>query len=481
MYTQKNVALRLDAVLAPMKESETFALIGKNRKFVFRTPFSNELCSIVDRLRTGRYTADEIIGLACETETSICKERVNSFITSLAKLGLLSTSLMMDGHPVIRLIPLVANKQLYSIRAESTKHYVLSRFAFMHKREGCLVIESPLAFHCVEFLHPASLSIIFALTQACLPADLKITIPDEMGDLGVQILDVLLAAGIVDESDVAGREIHEDIGLQQWEFHDLLFHARSRPGRNDSQLGRTFRFLDKIEPLPALKTPFGGSTIQLDKVDIEALRQNDLPFTDVLEARRSIRLFGSHPITAKELGEFLFRTVRVRRIHQRDNKKLIYESSDRPYPGGGGCYELELYTVIDTCDGIPKGVYYYDPLNHHLKLLTSKNCGHNTLLDSAAQANGTGARPQILFIITARFQRINWKYETMAYAAILKNVGVLYQSMYLVATAMQLAPCALGSGDPHPLGEITGDPYWIESSVGEFMLGSLPDEPYSQF
>lgn len=481
MYTQKNMVLRLDAVFAPITESERFALIGRNRKFVFRTPFSNELRSAVDNLRTGMYTADEIVCLACETEASTCKGRVNSFIASLAKLGLLSISLIVNGYPIVRLVPLVANRPLHPIRAKSMKRYVLSRFAFMHKREGCLVIESPLAFHCVEFLHPVSLSIIFDLAQACLPADFKVTIPEEMGDVGSQILDVLLAAGVVDESDVAGREVREDIGLRQWEFHDLLFHARSRPGRNDSQLGRTFRFLDQIEPLPALKARSGGSTIQLDKVDIEVLRQSDLPFTEVLEARRSIRVFGSHPITAKELGEFLFRTARVRRIHPRDNEKLIYESSDRPYPGGGGCYELEIYAVIDTCDGIPKGVYHYDPSNHHLEVLASENYGRNALLDKAAQANGTGARPQVLFIITARFQRINWKYETMAYAAILKNVGVLYQSMYLVATAMQLAPCALGAGDPHPLGEITGDPYWIESSVGEFMLGSLPDEPYSQF
>jgi SagB-type dehydrogenase family enzyme len=103
------------------------------------------------------------------------------------------------------------------------------------------------------------------------------------------------------------------------------------------------------------------------------------------------------------------------------------------------------------------------------------------LLDNAAQANGTGERPQVLFVLTARFQRLNWKYETMAYAAILKNVGVLYQTMYLVATAMGLAPCALGAGDPELLGAITGDAYWMESSVGEFMLGSLPDQPYSQF
>jgi SagB-type dehydrogenase family enzyme len=62
----------------------------------------------------------------------------------------------------------------------------------------------------------------------------------------------------------------------------------------------------------------------------------------------------------------------------------------------------------------------------------------------------------------------------MAYAATLKNVGVLYQTMYLVATAMGLAPCALGNGDSMLFAEATGIDPAVESSVGEFMLGSRP-------
>jgi SagB-type dehydrogenase family enzyme len=65
----------------------------------------------------------------------------------------------------------------------------------------------------------------------------------------------------------------------------------------------------------------------------------------------------------------------------------------------------------------------------------------------------------------------------MAYAATLKNVGVLYQTMYLVATAMGLAPCALGAGNADLFAAAVGTDYYAESSVGEFMLGSAPAEP----
>ena len=79
---------------------------------------------------------------------------------------------------------------------------------------------------------------------------------------------------------------------------------------------------------------------------------------------------------------------------------------------------------------------------------------------------------QVLVIVAARFQRIAWKYSSMAYAAILKHVGVMYQTMYLVATAMGLAPCGIGCGDSDLFARAAGTEYFAETSVGEFLLGS---------
>ena len=47
--------------------------------------------------------------------------------------------------------------------------------------------------------------------------------------------------------------------------------------------------------------------------------------------------------------------------------------------------------------------------------------------------------------------------------------------MYLVATAMGLAPCALGGGNAALFAEAIGTDYCAESSVGEFVLGSAQE------
>ena len=59
----------------------------------------------------------------------------------------------------------------------------------------------------------------------------------------------------------------------------------------------------------------------------------------------------------------------------------------------------------------------------------------------------------------------------MGYAAQLKNVGVIYQSLYLAVTAMGLGGCALGLGNSDRFCEMTGLDWWQESSVGEFIFG----------
>ena len=150
------------------------------------------------------------------------------------------------------------------------------------------------------------------------------------------------------------------------------------------------------------------------------------------------------------------------------------ELSRRPYPGGGAMYELEIYPVVRRCAGVNPGLYHYDPLNHQLAQIDAADADIQALLKDAHSSSGEQGMPQVLLIITARFGRLFRKYRSLAYALVLKHVGVLYQNLYLVATNMNLAPCSLGAGDSDRFAQASGLNYIEESSVGEFMLGSLP-------
>ncbi len=357
-------------------------------------------------------------------------------------------------------------KQVMPEPPATNRTYALSRFAYIHSQAGQMVLESPLA-DCRVILHDRrSSAILHALSAPQTLTQLSNQFTDIPQPILLTLLSWLLGANFLTIVDSDGIE-QEKLSLQLWEFHDLLFHARSRLGRHNYPYGKSDIYLDKIQPLPAVKPSNSLLTIPLYQPDIEALIDRDLPFTQMMEQRQSHRQQGKQPITAAQLGEFLYRTARIRSIETTES--VAYEFSDRPYPSGGACYELELYLAINACEGIESGFYHYCPKEHLLRRLSGLTVAVYQLSCQAAIESGL---PQILIIFTARFPRVTWKYRSLAYALILKHVGVLYQSMYLVATAMELAACAIGGGNSDLFAQATGIDYLEETSVGEFVIGS---------
>jgi len=71
----------------------------------------------------------------------------------------------------------------------------------------------------------------------------------------------------------------------------------------------------------------------------------------------------------------------------------------------------------------------------------------------------------------ARFGRVSWKYSSVAYSLILKDVGVLTQSLYIMATEMGLGGCAIGLTNIHLFAKMTGIEFHVEGPVGQFAIG----------
>jgi SagB-type dehydrogenase family enzyme len=93
------------------------------------------------------------------------------------------------------------------------------------------------------------------------------------------------------------------------------------------------------------------------------------------------------------------------------------------------------------------------------------------LLAGAKYAMGAPAVPQVLITIAARFGRVSWKYSSVAYSLILKDVGVLTQSLYVMATDMGLGGCAIGLTNIDLFAKMTGIEFHVEGPVGQFALG----------
>jgi len=109
-------------------------------------------------------------------------------------------------------------------------------------------------------------------------------------------------------------------------------------------------------------------------------------------------------------------------------------------------HELGALPARDQVEGVEPGLYHYDGVTHALEPVAPAGPATDLLVQQGRSAGLMTSDPQVLLTVTARFGRVMWKYDTIAYSLIL-NTSVLFQTIYLVATAMGLAVCGLGGGD----------------------------------
>jgi SagB-type dehydrogenase family enzyme len=398
-------------------------------------------------------------------------------LQALDRHGWVVRTLVTAGAPLVTLLPYGALSP--PPRAlPGDQPFVLSRFAYLRRDGDRLQLESPTAGGRVIVHDPRVAAVIAALAAPATAARLA-SAPGEIDVEALGRLFGLLATARLIVPAPAGRPNAEDASpaLGCWEFHDLLFHARSRRGRHDAPVGATFRMAGASELPPALRSDTEPESVALDRPDLRRVVERDPPLTQVIESRRSIRRYGDSPVNVTQLGEFLFRVARVKELRRSEVETpagtLSMEFAPRPYPSGGALYELEFYVAVRSCEGLAPGLYRYQAGKHALGVAAYAAAELDRLFRDAAASAGIAATDvQVLLVLAARVPRVAWKYASIAYALVLKHVGVVYQTMYLTATAMGLAPCALGAGDSDLFARTSGSDYYAETSVGEFLLGS---------
>jgi SagB-type dehydrogenase family enzyme len=439
------------------------------------------LRAVLERLCSRGATEPELVALVRSVEPALPLPSLFFHLRMLERWGLLRRTLMLDETELATLVPMTPAHEFALPELAEDQPVVLSRFALLRRdpalaeqHRSAMMLESPTC-HARIVVHDrrvvAVLHELAAAEPPCL-AQLRSACADLPAATLALLVRLLLGNGFV-RTLVDGRTSDEDPAMLTWSFADLLFHSRSRIGRHDRVVGKSYAFRGMVEPLPAVRPVPEGPHIELPPADIGRLVRDDRSFTAVLESRTSIRQHGDPPISLAQLGELLHRSARVRKLEP-SSPYSLYEFSNRPLPGGGGCYELEIYLAIDRCVGLDRGVYHYDPLEHRLTRVAEPSAELDELLHRTGAATATGLVAQVLVCIAARFQRMAWPYENMAYATTLKNVGVLMQTLYLVATAMELAPCAMGYGDSDLFARVAKTDYFQETTVGEFLLGSRP-------
>jgi SagB-type dehydrogenase family enzyme len=259
-----------------------------------------------------------------------------------------------------------------------------------------------------------------------------------------------------EDNNVSGRTPWNPIELamqRQMSYVDLYSKSRNRK-----------------RPLSPIKHVKGLSTVTLPKSKPTSEPKRAL--LEVLEERRTIRKYDHGFLDLSNLSDFLYKCARIKKVL---SGQVLWglTLTRRPYPSGGARYPLEIYPVNNSISEIEKGIYHYNPLRHKLTLINKNEIYRKKLIESILRQLGTliNREPDVVFIITAVFARTMWKYKNIGLSLIMSELGCLYQTMYLVATEMNLAPCPLGGTHEELVKDWLNLNWFEESQVGTFLLG----------
>jgi SagB-type dehydrogenase family enzyme len=407
--------------------------------------------------------------------SSAVDKEIDLLVRRLAERGLLEYRLARDGKDQVVIEPQLPDYWPRTPKLGASETIVLSRFAYLRRRGNEMVLESPRSGALFRICDPRIAAAIATLST---PQRIN-RLRRQDGSPGTEILALLVDCQILFKIDAAGddglRATEGDDNLVLWDFHDLLFHTRSTEGRQANPIGGLYPYADVMPPPPAVRPRWPGKKIDLGKLSAAAPEAIS-PFARLLRERHSTRSFDDgQPVTLAELSRFLDSTARVQsrwksRVDLGDGGPLVGYAA-RPYPSGGSGYELELYLAVANCDGLARGFYHYDAGGHALMPIDVRSQELDAMLKGAEFAMDAPAAPQILITIAARFDRTAWKYSSIAYSLVLKDVGVLIQTLYLMATDMGLGGCAIGTSNIDLFAKMTGIEFHVEGPVGQFAIG----------
>lgn len=362
-----------------------------------------------------------------------------AMLLQLDRAGLLQRELRQGRKPWLRVQPQRAPDRAPQAPLPRGR-LKLQGQVVLHASEAGMTVEAPGGWALLQLLRPELLRVLDALARGCSAARVEAMLPQAPG-VALAFLESLAWCGLLAQP-----------GGTAWATHDLLFHSRTRRGLGRGAVGKVSAPQDPLPLPPGPRVPLApGCAADLST-----------SLAGALERRQSLRVHADTALPLADLGRWLWHTLAA---------QAGAGPTRRPYPSGGRCYALLPCLVVARCEGLEAGLYAYDAQSHELVHMGDPSGAQQTLLQEAAGSAQTPTQPQVLLVLCADYARMRSAYGDLGYSLLLKEVGAVMQTGQLVAAALNLACCPLGTGNAQHWAEAAGVDALTRPSVGELMLG----------
>ena len=259
---------------------------------------------------------------------------------------------------------------------------------------------------------------------------------------GADVVEALLASGLLiadtDAAAMARDQAARDIA---WWPPALIAHAHGGWGEVDIQArndkGLMLSSQQMVDAFGAAPEPAYRRTPEADTIALAAPVRSG--FDELLAARRTCRNFDGEAVLARH--EF---ATMMRRVWGAIGTRELAPGAvavKKNSPAGGGLHAVEAYVLVQRVEGLAPGIYHYLSMEHALEPLRAltPDAAADWAHRFVAGQDWFNNAP-VMVVMTARFDRLFWKYRrhTKAWRVVHLDVGHLSQTMYLSATELGL-------------------------------------------
>lgn len=442
-------SLRSDAQLEQFSDLDWQVSVPGNRLFLqFSTP------EMVERLRALAEPESAAIASSC------ADPKWQTLLSRLSDGGLLTRSLFFEGRLLLSVDKVSAKQPLAVEQLPEGIPLVLSRFATMRRERDRFVLDLPQRRIRLRLADPAVAAWVAGWHEPVSWEQYQGAFPSSVHQ---QLVSLFLACGFLLQVHDNGTE-EDELVPATWEFHDLWMYSQTRQDLSlEAPVAYRFRDLDTPE-LAEPENRFGGALVELPAPSAPSSEG----WSEVLARRTSLREPGG-PLRLGQLSDFLHYSA-----SSQERSLLGHSFLRRPFPQAGAIHALEFFLVIKEVDGLEPAIYHYQSSRHRLELVSRDEASCLELLLSAE--NSCGGKAQVLILLVAEMPKLAFKYQNFALSLMYRNAGAALQTFYLVATALNLAPVAIGSGVSRSFAQQVGASPFQLSIVGEFLLSTKKSE-----
>jgi len=171
---------------------------------------------------------------------------------------------------------------------------------------------------------------------------------------------------------------------------------------------------------------------------------------DLTARRRSCRQYASRTMSLATASALLRACYGVTELR---HETASWARWGRAVPSAGGLYPLEVYVAMHDVEGVPNGVFRYEPIDDCLASLAA--CRRHDV-EQAVFSPEFIAQANMLVALSGTFSASQNKYGPRGYRYMLLEAGHVGQNLCLAAVELGCATLCLGGYDDALLNRILG-------------------------